>query len=264
MNTNWKQTVAQAIVCAPVQTPISTDSTLAVALQAALPALPARDADFARSLLAGFTRYGSFTDRQRPHAERLVSAPAESPDKALGAALKAALPYLQGRDTSFATSLLSGFEQYGRFTDRQRPYVERLVQSVAAPAPAPAPVPAPAITLPVICGLVNLNRFARFTVGKLTLSLKNDGSLIWVKWGGSIAGRIDSATCVYTQSRKYLRDAALAEALAMLHKIEADPLNTARDEGVLTGRCACCSRPLTDPVSIDFGIGPICREKFSA
>ena len=28
------------------------------------------------------------------------------------------------------------------------------------------------------------------------------------------------------------------------------------------GRCACCSRRLTDPVSIEHGIGPICRGKY--
>lgn len=27
------------------------------------------------------------------------------------------------------------------------------------------------------------------------------------------------------------------------------------------GSCGMCNRPLTDPVSIDLGIGPVCREK---
>jgi len=35
--------------------------------------LPVRDVEFAQSLLTGFTRYQSFTERQRPHAVRLAT-----------------------------------------------------------------------------------------------------------------------------------------------------------------------------------------------
>lgn len=48
------------------------DELLADRLAAALPKLPERDRPFACSLLGGFDRYRSFTDRQRPHVERLI------------------------------------------------------------------------------------------------------------------------------------------------------------------------------------------------
>lgn len=47
-----------------------------------------------------------------------------------------------------------------------------------------------------------------------------------------------------------------------LLRIAADPLKTAIDFGRLNGRCACCGRKLTNKVSVDLGIGPICKENW--
>jgi hypothetical protein len=47
-----------------------------------------------------------------------------------------------------------------------------------------------------------------------------------------------------------------------LMKIAADPAGEARLYGMRTGTCACCGRELTDPNSIEAGIGPICAEKW--
>jgi hypothetical protein len=271
---NWKQTAAAAIVAhaAPAAAP-NSDAALAAALEAALVAgwVSYADAGFARSLLSGFRQYGSFTDKQRPHVERLSAgqaepSPVEGPDAALAASLEAALAAgnISWKDLAFASSLQAGFKRYGSFTDRQRPHVERLLAACAVEAPAPIAQPAApaAVLCPNLCALIHLNGFARFTVGKLQLSLKNDGSVIWVKWDGRIAGSIDPNSTAYRASRRYLADYALAQCLAALLKVEADPRAAAAADGILTGRCSCCSRPLTDPVSIKLGIGPICILKF--
>jgi hypothetical protein len=52
-----------------------TDDDLGRALQSRLVsgAIAPRDFEFASSLLAGWTRFGRFTPRQRPHVERLIS-----------------------------------------------------------------------------------------------------------------------------------------------------------------------------------------------
>jgi hypothetical protein len=278
MNASWKSAAAAAIVTheAPAAAP-NSDATLAAELIVALEqgTVAERDVGFAQSLLNGWRRYGSFTERQRPHVARLVAAPqapVEGPDALLARSLEAAMPYIAPKDVSFATSLLNGFRKFGSFTDRQRPYAERFANCFPAslekapfeqaPVQAPSAPEKPQATLcPNICGIVHLNGFSRFTVGKLGLSLKNDGSVIWVKWDGKIAGSIDPATTAYRSSRRYLADYALAQALAALVAIEADPLAAARENGVKTGRCSCCGRPLTDPTSIEFGIGPICRER---
>lgn len=52
---------------------------LAARLTAAIPTLRERDRDFASSLVAGFRRYGRFSDRQLPHAERLAQGPVARP-----------------------------------------------------------------------------------------------------------------------------------------------------------------------------------------
>ena len=43
----------------------------------------------------------------------------------------------------------------------------------------------------------------------------------------------------------------------------ANPVESAIAYGKQTGICACCGRELTDPESIERGIGPICAEKWA-
>ena len=42
----------------------------------------------------------------------------------------------------------------------------------------------------------------------------------------------------------------------------ADPLTAAIRYGKVSGSCSCCGRELTDPRSIEAGIGPVCATKF--
>jgi hypothetical protein len=42
----------------------------------------------------------------------------------------------------------------------------------------------------------------------------------------------------------------------------ADPLEQAIAYGRKTGECSCCGRTLSDPESVERGIGPICATKF--
>ena len=277
MNASWKQTAAAAIVTHEAPASIeNSDLSLWHQLKAAIEGgkVAAGSLGFAQSVMGGFVKYGSFTPKQADAVRNLLARsngqaepnPVEGPDAPLARALEAALSSVSPNDLDFATSLLNGFKRYGSFTDRQRPHVERIVKNTAAVqtfrALAPSAPEKPQATLcPNIISKVNLNGFSRFTVGKLALSLKNDGSVVWVKWDGRIAGSIDSSTGEYRSTRRYLADYGLAECLKALLAVEADPLAAARENGIKTGRCSCCGRPLTDPVSIGFGIGPICRER---
>jgi hypothetical protein len=47
-----------------------------------------------------------------------------------------------------------------------------------------------------------------------------------------------------------------------LQRIAADPDGECRLYGRRTGICACCGRTLTNGISIELGIGPICRQKW--
>lgn len=46
-------------------------------------------------------------------------------------------------------------------------------------------------------------------------------------------------------------------------KIAKDPKEAAVQWGKKTGRCSCCGRELTDPSSIEAGIGPVCATKWN-
>jgi hypothetical protein len=273
---DWKQQAAQQIVKhEPVAAAPSNDQEIARALLQNYPNIAERDTQFARSLIDGFTKYGSFTDKQRPHAARLAGLAAPAPivphtplaacptsgvsDAQLAERLGDYLPRLAARDVDFATSLLAGFKRYGSFTDRQRPHVGRLVAQFHTDGDAPA---APAAKLyPNLCKVVSLDAFAHFSVGDFKASLKNDGSVIWLKFDGTLFGSVNTASHAFRALPRGLSDDATKRAIQTLDIIEADPAKAAKESGILTGRCSCCSRPLTDPQSIEIGIGPICLAK---
>lgn len=52
------------------------------------------------------------------------------------------------------------------------------------------------------------------------------------------------------------------DAPKMLAEIEADPKGCAIAYGKATGNCCICSKTLTNPASIEAGIGPVCAGKF--
>ena len=49
---------------------------------------------------------------------------------------------------------------------------------------------------------------------------------------------------------------------SVLTEAAADPLTAAIRYGKVSGECSCCGRELTDPQSIERGIGPICAVKY--
>jgi hypothetical protein len=49
---------------------------------------------------------------------------------------------------------------------------------------------------------------------------------------------------------------------AIIMAAASDPLTAAIRYGKVSGECSCCGRELTDPQSIERGIGPICATKF--
>lgn len=42
----------------------------------------------------------------------------------------------------------------------------------------------------------------------------------------------------------------------------ANPVEQAIEYGRMTGACSCCNRELTNPESIERGIGPVCAKKY--
>lgn len=52
------------------------------------------------------------------------------------------------------------------------------------------------------------------------------------------------------------------EWLAAIKACSDDPEGSAIRYGKETGICSCCSRKLTNPLSVELGIGPVCRANF--
>lgn len=84
---------------------------------------------------------------------------------------------------------------------------------------------------------------------------RNAGHL-YVKEGDQYLGKV-------TPEGKFLpvREATEAHREAVA-AIGANPLAEAQMHGKETGQCSCCGRELTNPESIELGIGPICRDKW--
>lgn len=56
--------------------------------------------------------------------------------------------------------------------------------------------------------------------------------------------------------------AVTPEKLAAIKAIGTDPIGAAKAYGQRTGTCPCCGAPLTNAISIEYGIGPVCRERW--
>lgn len=68
-------------------------------------------------------------------------------------------------------------------------------------------------------------------------------------------GKISPAGHIYSSS-------ILPITRDYLHKAIDNPEEVAMQQGKATGICCCCGRTLTNPLSIELGIGPICRGYF--
>jgi hypothetical protein len=101
-------------------------------------------------------------------------------------------------------------------------------------------------------------RLADFIFSRAPDTGANAGS-IYVKRsraaGGDYLGKVTAGR--FMPSRDC--DGPTGEAIVA---VASDPHNAAKAYGMRTGSCSCCGRELTNGLSIDLGIGPICRGKF--
>ena len=100
----------------------------------------------------------------------------------------------------------------------------------------------------------------KFYAGDVKLSLAspyghNPGAIYVVRDPDVYQGKILDVK--FSASRDCAED-----TLSVLHQLAKNPGEYARMTGKATGRCCCCGRELTDPKSIEDGIGPICATKW--
>lgn len=148
-------------------------------------------------------------------------------------------------------------EHFGSFaSERQAEYARKLIEwskprQPAAQAPAEQPRHLP---LPKLFAL--MQRLAKLEIGAITIARKNGDSLCWIKLHNvdGVVGKITEGGVLTI----FARCPDAPNLHSSLLSIEEDPEAAAARHGKASGRCSVCSRDLTDPESIERGIGPIC------
>ena len=157
----------------------------------------------------------------------------------------------------------------GYASAKQRDFAGKLVEwslprqplpQVTLPGTPAAPAkPAYAAGTPVPKLFEVMQKHATLHAGALKISRKNQDSMCWLVWNDRLVGKLDNAQAFVWNGKAGADKDAI---VALLAEFELDPLAAAVRHGKLSGRCCSCGRDLTDPASIEAGIGPICAGKF--
>jgi hypothetical protein len=110
-----------------------------------------------------------------------------------------------------------------------------------------------------------MQKHSHFYLGDVTLARKNQDTLCWIKHAryDGVVGKIEDGKVSLFAARLRTAGIDAADIVALLDDIEQNPLAAAMKFGKLSGRCCSCGRDLTDPESIERGIGPVCADKFN-
>lgn len=185
--------------------------------------------------------------------------------------------WMQGNTFSFAISLAEALNKYGYLTDNQEAAAYRCIakrdaarataaaeqaaRTAAAPAVSTtkleeaferartAPIPSRATRKAPILRVAGL----RFTNAKETSA--NPGAIYVTRSDRTYLGKIIAGKF------QRVRDCSEDEA-ANVVKVCEDPKAAAVAYGFATGSCSVCGRELTDPESIQNGIGPVCATRW--
>lgn len=173
--------------------------------------------------------------------------------------------------SDFYRSMCDAVATYGHLTDRQLASVQSgMAKAAARKAEKAAAQQAQQTSAPVLDVSVIESLFATagrnglkrpvfraldgIAVSQAPATGRNAGAL-YVKENGEYAGKIVNGKFFATQS-------ASAAVLPRLIEIAKDPMGQATLYGKQTGICCCCGAELTNKLSIELGIGPICRSKW--
>jgi hypothetical protein len=163
----------------------------------------------------------------------------------------------------FAASMLEAVKRWGTLTDGQRGAVERCMERDAARDAERAAKAAAAAARPVerMDALFEvMQKHSKFYAGDITLSRAREHSTVWIKHAQAekAVGKLEHGVLTMW-TRPGVDMDSIRETLG---EFDGAPLAAAVRYGKLTGRCCSCGRELTDPASIEAGIGPICAGKF--
>lgn len=164
---------------------------------------------------------------------------------------------------NFAAGLLTQYGQRGELSDRQYDAAERMLCKVAATQQhkqaesrsIDASRIETLLQTAIMAGLKKPAFRASGLVFTLAKATSVNAGAVYVKRDGLYCGKIMDGTFHPVKDTPKGTGDAIA-------RIAADPRGAAIEHGRATGNCACCGRKLTDPASVQLGIGPICADRF--
>jgi hypothetical protein len=196
------------------------------------------------------------TRKRRTAEEAIAAFRVEHPD---------VWAWLDGNPFGLAVKYLEDLKRYGSLTEGKLETARRMIakreEARAAAAVRRAPVSLKGIETAFAKALEAGKKQPILRMpGGLKLSYAkaasvNAGAIYVKRTGGEYLGKIVQGEFRPVYACTDADKAALLEAAE-------DPLAAAVRYGRETSSCSCCGRELTDPVSIERGIGPICAEGY--
>lgn len=190
--------------------------------------------------------------------QRIANAPAQAAWRAANPAAAAWIDANKETNT-FASAMAMNLDSFGTLTAPMLGAITRNLDRAAQALKPPAALSIDAIAGSFAKAKAQGIKWPKMNLGRFTFSLAGDNSrnpgAVYVNTakdaGGIYLGKI--ANSLFTRSRDCdsATEAAIIEAAT-------DPKAAAIAYGKKFGRCAICSRELSDPASVELGIGPIC------
>ena len=173
------------------------------------------------------------------------------------------LETLRGMRSSFAQDLA---RKFNKLSPAQYAWAHKLAQDTVKVAPVKSNEPSQFEALFAAFEAAKSKGAKRLTLRFEGVSIKpnRDNTVLWV------TSQSETEMGEYGLKPKYLGkvtpagcDSRLGDDVkAIIMGAANDPLSAAIRYGKVSGECSCCGRELTDPKSIEAGIGPICVTKF--
>ena len=177
-----------------------------------------------------------------------------------------AIAALAGMRSTFAQDL---YRSRNRLSERQLAWAHKLASDAQQPRQQASEAPAGPSPFEALFGAFEAARAKgakRLTLRFAGVNVKpnRDNTALWV------TSQTETEMGDYGLKPKYLGkvtrqglDSRLSDDVkAVLNEAAKDPLSVAIRYGKESGECSCCGRELTDPQSIERGIGPICATKY--
>lgn len=173
--------------------------------------------------------------------------------------LRTAIAQLRNQqDNNFAMSLVQQYDRKGSLSEKQEYWVHKLVAQAASSDDAEVIEPYYTVLHNIVKDPGMKLRFPGLQIsrprnGKEVLYLTSGG------YGSTYYGKIDESG---RWMATYEAEPEAQKLAGILDAFIRNPVGYMAECGHQTGICCVCGRTLTDPKSIEAGIGPICASKF--